>query len=205
MRKLMEGHPLIAVITLEHSEDAVPLARALVSGGIFALEITLRTDAAVDGIRKIIEAVPEAIVGTGTVCSEQQISLSQDLGCSYMVSPGSTSRLLEAGQRASIPLLPGVSTVSELMKGMQYGYRNFKLFPAQAVGGVSFLKALMGPFPGLKFCPTGGVNPDNIGEYLALDNVLSVGGSWIAPRAMIREKKWSDIEKLATQAKKLCS
>jgi 2-dehydro-3-deoxyphosphogluconate aldolase/(4S)-4-hydroxy-2-oxoglutarate aldolase len=205
MRKLMEGHPLIAVITLEHSEDAVPLARALVSGGIFALEITLRTDAAVDGIRKIIEAVPEAIVGTGTVCSEQQISLSQDLGCSYMVSPGSTSRLLEAGQRASIPLLPGVSTVSELMKGMQYGYRNFKLFPAQAVGGVSFLKALMGPFPGLKFCPTGGVNPDNIGDYLALDNVLSVGGSWIAPRAMIREKKWSDIEKLATQAKKLCS
>jgi 2-dehydro-3-deoxyphosphogluconate aldolase/(4S)-4-hydroxy-2-oxoglutarate aldolase len=205
MRKLMEGHPLIAVITLEHSEDAVPLARALVSGGIFALEITLRTDAAVDGIRKIIEAVPEAIVGTGTVCSEQQISLSQDLGCSYMVSPGSTSRLLEAGQRASIPLLPGVSTVSELMEGMQYGYRNFKLFPAQAVGGVSFLKALMGPFPGLKFCPTGGVNPDNIGEYLALDNVLSVGGSWIAPRAMIREKKWSDIEKLATQAKKLCS
>jgi 2-dehydro-3-deoxyphosphogluconate aldolase/(4S)-4-hydroxy-2-oxoglutarate aldolase len=205
MRKLMEGHPLIAVITLEHSEDAVPLARALVSGGIFALEITLRTDAAVDGIRKIIEAVPEAIVGTGTVCSEQQISLSQDLGCSYMVSPGSTSRLLEAGQRASIPLLPGVSTVSELMEGMQYGYRNFKLFPAQAVGGVSFLKALMGPVPGLKFCPTGGVNPDNIGEYLALDNVLSVGGSWIAPRAMIREKKWSDIEKLATQAKKLCS
>jgi 2-dehydro-3-deoxyphosphogluconate aldolase/(4S)-4-hydroxy-2-oxoglutarate aldolase len=205
MRKLMEGHPLIAVITLEHSEDAVPLAKALVSGGIFALEITLRTDAAVDGIRKIIEAVPEAIVGTGTVCSEQQISLSQDLGCSYMVSPGSTSRLLEAGQRASIPLLPGVSTVSELMEGMQYGYRDFKLFPAQAVGGVSFLKALMGPFPGLKFCPTGGVNPDNIGEYLALDNVLSVGGSWIAPRAMIREKKWSDIEKLATQAKKLCS
>ena len=205
MRKLMEGHPLIAVITLEHSEDAVPLARALVSGGIFALEITLRTDAAVDGIKNIIEAVPEAIVGTGTVCSEQQISLSQDLGCRYMVSPGSTSRLLEAGQRASIPLLPGVSTVSELMEGMQHGYRNFKLFPAHAVGGISFLKALMGPFPGLKFCPTGGVNPDNIGEYLALDNVLSVGGSWIAPRAMIREKKWLDIEKLATQAKKLCS
>ena len=205
MRKLMEGNPLIAVITLEHSEDAVPLAEALVSGGIFAIEVTLRTDGAVDGIRNIIEAVPEAIIGTGTVCNEQQISLSQDLGCSYMVSPGSPPRLLEAGQRASIPLLPGVSTVSELMEGMQYGYRDFKLFPAHAVGGVHFIKALMGPFPGLKFCPTGGVNLANIAEYLVLENVLSVGGSWVAPKDLVREKKWSEIEQLASQARSVCS
>jgi len=205
MRKLLEEHPLIAVITLEHSEDAVPLAEALVSGGIFAIEVTLRTDAAVDGIRNIVKAVPEAIIGTGTVCNEQQISLSQDLGCSYMVSPGSTPSLLEAGQRASIPLLPGVSTVSELMEGMQYGYRDFKLFPAHAVGGVHFIKALMGPFPGLKFCPTGGVNLANIAEYLVLENVLSVGGSWVAPKDLVREKKWSEIEQLASQARSVCS
>ncbi len=205
MRKLLEGHPLIAVITLEHSEDAVPLAEALVSGGIFAIEVTLRTDAAVDGIRNIVEAVPEAIIGTGTVCNEQQIFLSQDLGCSYMVSPGSTPSLLEAGKRASIPFLPGVSTVSELMEGMQYGYRDFKFFPAHAVGGVHFIKALMGPFPGLKFCPTGGVNLANIAEYLMLENVLSVGGSWVAPKDLVREKKWSEIEQLASQARSVCS
>ena len=205
MRKLLSGHRLVAVITLESSDDAVPLAKALVAGGLCALEVTLRTDAAVEGVSNIIREVPEAIVGTGTVCTIQQVALSEDLGCSYMVSPGATNELLEAGQRASIPLLPGVSTVSEMMNGMQFGYRDFKFFPAGACGGVTFLKSLQGPFPAVQFCPTGGVGVHNIGEYLALPNVLAVGGSWIAPVGLIRDKRWDEIENLARDAVALCT
>lgn len=200
MRDLLQGNPVIPVITLEQVEDAVPLAEALVSGGLKVLEITLRTDAAVDGIREIIRHVPQATVGTGTVCSAEQIKLSEDLGCQFMISPGVTDRLLTLAENSSVPFLPGISSVSELMLGMQYGLQTFKFFPAEACGGVATLKAIAGPFGGVKFCPTGGIGTHNALDYLSLPNVLCVGGSWIAQQKLIREKRWKDIEQLAREA-----
>lgn len=200
MRNLLTGHSVIPVITLDRVEDAVPLAEALVAGGIKVLEVTLRTEAAVEGIRQIVKHVPEAIVGTGTVCTEQQIKLSEDLGCQFMISPGATENLLQAGERSDIPFLPGISSVSELMRGMEYGYRNFKFFPAEAAGGPAVLKALAGPFGDIGFCPTGGIGLHNAMEYLALPNVLCVGGSWIAQTKLINEQRWSEIETLAREA-----
>lgn len=200
MRNLLTGHSVIPVITLDRVEDAVPLAEALVAGGIKVLEVTLRTEAAVEGIRQIVKHVPEAIVGTGTVCTEQQIKLSEDLGCQFMISPGATENLLQAGERSDIPFLPGISSVSELMRGMEYGYRNFKFFPAEAAGGPAVLKAMAGPFGDIGFCPTGGIGLHNAMEYLALPNVLCVGGSWIAQTKLINEQRWSEIETLARDA-----
>lgn len=200
MRNLLTGHSVIPVITLDRVEDAVPLAEALVAGGIKVLEVTLRTEAAVEGIRQIVKHVPEAVVGTGTVCTEQQIKLSEDLGCQFMISPGATENLLQAGERSDIPFLPGISSVSELMRGMEYGYRNFKFFPAEAAGGPAVLKAMAGPFGDIGFCPTGGIGLHNAMEYLALPNVLCVGGSWIAQTKLINEQRWSEIETLAREA-----
>ena len=200
MRDLLAGNPVIPVITLEQVEDAVPLAEALVAGGLKVLEITLRTEAAVEGIRQIIKHVPEAIVGTGTVCSEKQIKLSEDLGCQFMISPGATEKLLTLGQQSSVPFLPGISSVGELMHGMEYGLKTFKFFPAEAAGGVPVLKAMAGPFADVKFCPTGGIGLHNAMDYLALPNVLCVGGSWIAQQADIRQKRWKEIEQLARDA-----
>ena len=200
MRNLLTGHSVIPVITLDRVEDAVPLAEALVAGGIKVLEVTLRTEAAVEGIRQIVKHVPEAVVGTGTVCTEQQIKLSEDLGCQFMISPGATENLLQAGERSDIPFLPGISSVSELMRGMEYGYRNFKFFPAEAAGGPAVLKAMAGPFGDIGFCPTGGIGLHNAMEYLALPNVLCVGGSWIAQTKLINEQRWSEIETLARDA-----
>lgn len=200
MHKMLAGNPVIPVITLDQVEDAVPLANALVAGGLTVLEITLRTEAAVEGIRQIIKHVPEAIVGTGTVCSEEQIKLSEDLGCQFMISPGATNKLLSLGSQSSVPFLPGISTVSELMRGMEYGLENFKFFPAEAAGGAPVMKAMSGPFPTVKFCPTGGIGLNNALDYLALPNVMCVGGSWIAKPKDIREKRWKEIEKLAREA-----
>jgi 2-dehydro-3-deoxyphosphogluconate aldolase/(4S)-4-hydroxy-2-oxoglutarate aldolase len=197
---MLEGNPVIPVITLDQVEDAVPLASALVAGGLKVLEVTLRTEAAVEGIRQIIKHVPEAIVGTGTVCSEEQIRLSEDLGCQFMISPGATDKLLSIGSQSSVPFLPGISTVSELMRGMEYGLENFKFFPAEAAGGAPVMKAMAGPFPNIKFCPTGGIGLGNALDYLTLPNVMCVGGSWIAKPNDIREKRWKDIERLAREA-----
>ena len=200
MQKMLAGNSVIPVITLDQVEDAVPLANALVAGGLKVLEITLRTEAAVEGIRQIIKQVPEAIVGTGTVCSEDQIRLSEDLGCQFMISPGATDKLLSLGSQSSVPFLPGISTVSELMRGMEYGLENFKFFPAEAAGGAPVMKAMAGPFPTIKFCPTGGIGLGNAMDYLALPNVMCVGGSWIAKTNDIREKRWKEIEQLAREA-----
>jgi 2-dehydro-3-deoxyphosphogluconate aldolase/(4S)-4-hydroxy-2-oxoglutarate aldolase len=197
---MLAGNSVIPVITLDQVEDAVPLANALVAGGLKVLEITLRTEAAVEGIRQIIKQVPEAIVGTGTVCSEDQIRLSEDLGCQFMISPGATDKLLSLGSQSSVPFLPGISTVSELMRGMEYGLENFKFFPAEAAGGAPVMKAMAGPFPTIKFCPTGGIGLGNAMDYLALPNVMCVGGSWIAKTNDIREKRWKEIEQLAREA-----
>ena len=200
MRNLLAGNPVVPVITLERVEDAVPLAEALVAGGLKVLEVTLRTEAAIEGIKQIIKHVPGAIVGTGTVCNEQQIKLSEDIGCQFMISPGATDKLLQAAQKSSIPLLPGISSVSELMRGLEYGHRDFKFFPAEAAGGVPVLKAMAGPFGDIKFCPTGGIGLHNVLAYLALPNVLCVGGSWIAQPKLIQAKNWAEIEKLAREA-----
>lgn len=200
MRHLLAGNPVIPVITLDRVEDAVPLAQALVAGGLKVLEVTLRTEAAVEGIRQIVKHVPEAIVGTGTVCTEQHIKLSEDLGCQFMISPGATDKLLRAAENSSVPFLPGISSVSELMRGMEYGYSDFKFFPAEASGGVPVLKAMGGPFGDIRFCPTGGIGLHNVLSYLALPNVLCVGGSWIAETKLIQEKRWADIEQLAREA-----
>ena len=203
MRNILAGHSVIPVITLDRVEDAVPLAQALVAGGLKVLEVTLRTEAAVEGIREIVKHVPDAIVGTGTVCNEQQIKLCEDLGCQFMISPGATDKLLEAGAQSSVPFLPGVASVSELMRGMEYGHRDFKFFPAEAAGGTSVLKAFAGPFGDVRFCPTGGIGLHNVVEYLALPNVLCVGGSWIAQTNLIRQQAWSEIETLAREAVEL--
>ena len=203
MRNILAGHSVIPVITLDRVEDAVPLAQALVAGGLKVLEVTLRTEAAVEGIREIVKHVPDAIVGTGTVCNEQQIKLSEDLGCQFMISPGATDKLLEAGAQSSVPFLPGIASVSELMRGMEYGHRDFKFFPAEAAGGTSVLKAFSGPFGDIRFCPTGGIGLHNVVEYLALPNVLCVGGSWIAQTNLIRQQAWSEIETLAREAVEL--
>ena len=200
MQNMLAGNPVIPVITLDQVEDAVPLANALVAGGLKVLEVTLRTEAAVEGIRQIIQHVPDAIVGTGTVCSEEQIKLSEDLGCQFMISPGATDKLLSIGSQSSVPFLPGISTVSELMRGMEYGLENFKFFPAEAAGGAPVMKAMAGPFPNIKFCPTGGIGLGNAMDYLALPNVMCVGGSWIAKPNDIREKRWKEIEQLAREA-----
>ena len=200
MRNLLAGNPVVPVITLERVEDAVPLAEALVAGGLKVLEVTLRTEAAIEGIKQIIKHVPGAIVGTGTVCNEQQIKLSEDIGCQFMISPGATDKLLQAAQKSSVPFLPGISSVSELMRGLEYGHRDFKFFPAEAAGGVPVLKAMAGPFSDVKFCPTGGIGLHNVLAYLALPNVLCVGGSWIAQPKLIQAKNWAEIEKLAREA-----
>lgn len=205
VRDLLSGSPIIPVITLDRVSDAVPLAEALLAGGLNVLEITLRTKAAIEGMKEIIRRVPGAIVGSGTVCNAEQIALSEDIGCQFMVSPGTTEGLLQAARGCSIPLLPGVSSVSELMRGLDYGYSEFKFFPAEASGGVNMLKSIAGPFADARFCATGGIGLHNVADYLALDNILSVGGSWIAAASLIREKRWAEIEKLAKEAVELAA
>lgn len=200
MRDLLAGNTVIPVIVIDRVEDAVPLAKALIAGGLKVLEVTLRTAAAVEGIRQIVQHVPGAIVGTGTVCSADQIKLSEDLGCQFMVSPGSTDKLLAAAAQSSIGLLPGISSASEMMRCMEQGYQDFKFFPAEAAGGAAMIKSLSGPFSEARICPTGGIGLHNVMEYLSLPNVLCVGGSWICPAQLVRDQRWDEIEQLAREA-----
>jgi 2-dehydro-3-deoxyphosphogluconate aldolase/(4S)-4-hydroxy-2-oxoglutarate aldolase len=200
VRDLLAGNTVIPVIVIDRVEDAVPLAKALIAGGLNVLEVTLRTAAALEGIRQIVKHVPGAIVGTGTVCSADQVKLSEDLGCQFMVSPGSTDKLLAAAANSSIGLLPGISSASEMMRCMEWGYQDFKFFPAEAAGGAAMIKSLYGPFSEARICPTGGIGLHNVMEYLSLPNVLCVGGSWICPAQLVREQRWDEIEQLAREA-----
>jgi 2-dehydro-3-deoxyphosphogluconate aldolase/(4S)-4-hydroxy-2-oxoglutarate aldolase len=200
VRDLLAGNTVIPVIVIDRVEDAVPLAKALIAGGLNVLEVTLRTAAAEEGIRQIVQHVPGAIVGTGTVCSADQVKLSEDLGCQFMVSPGSTDKLLAAAADSSIGLLPGISSASEMMRCMEHGYRDFKFFPAEAAGGAAMIKSLYGPFSEARICPTGGIGLHNVMEYLSLPNVLCVGGSWICPAQLVRDQRWDEIEQLAREA-----
>ena len=203
MKELLSEYPIIPVVVIEQIEDAVPLAKSLVAGGLSVIEVTLRTPAAIAGIEDIIENVPGAVVGSGTVCSESQLQMSIELGCKFAVSPGATDSLLKKALDSGFNYLPGVSSASEVMRGLEYGYDTFKFFPAEAVGGTTLLKSLHGPFGDVKFCATGGIGLDNVMSYLSLANVLSVGGSWITPSKLIKEKRWSEIERLASQASSL--
>ena len=200
MKELLSEYPIIPVVVIEQIEDAVPLAKSLVAGGLSVIEVTLRTPAAIAGIEDIIENVPGAVVGSGTVCSESQLQMSIELGCKFAVSPGATDSLLKKARDSGFNYLPGVSSASEVMRGLEYGFDTFKFFPAEAVGGTTLLKSLHGPFGDVKFCATGGIGLDNVMSYLSLANVLSVGGSWITPSKLIKEKRWSEIERLASQA-----
>lgn len=197
---LLRAGPIVPVITLERVEDAVPLARALVAGGLRLLEITLRTPAAVDSAAAIIKDVPEAIVGIGTVLTPKDLERAQALGARYALSPGATPDLLEAAARSEMPFIPGIATASELMAALAHGFQTVKFFPAVAAGGIPALKALAGPFPQARFCPTGGIDEKNARDWLALSNVVAVGGSWVCQTSDIRARAWSEITAKAQRA-----
>lgn len=194
--------PVVPVMVIKDLDRAVPLARALLAGGIRVLEITLRTPVAVEAIREIARAVPEAVVGAGTVTSVEDLAAVSEAGAVFAISPGLTPELLDGANQGDIALIPGIATVSELMIGLQRGYDHFKFFPAEAAGGISMLKAIAGPFPKVVFCPTGGIGLGNYREYLALGNVACVGGSWVAPVEAVAQGDWSRISQLAREAVK---
>ncbi|HEX4179236.1 MAG TPA: bifunctional 4-hydroxy-2-oxoglutarate aldolase/2-dehydro-3-deoxy-phosphogluconate aldolase [Caulobacteraceae bacterium] len=202
---LMAEGPVIAVLTIERAADAVPLARALVAGGVRVLEVTLRTAEALTAIEAIVAEVPDAIVGAGTVLTPEDLGRAQRAGARFAVSPGLTARLIEAAADQPLPFLPGVATASELMRGLDAGLEHFKFFPAEAAGGPALLKALHGPFPPARFCPTGGVTPANAKTYLDQPNVLCIGGGWLAPPKLIAAKGWDQITALAKEAGGLAS
>ena len=195
--------PVMPVLVIEEVADAVQLARVLVDNGISVLEVTLRTPNALAAIACVAEAVPEAVVGAGTVVSPAQLAAVERAGARFAVSPGLTPSLVAAARDSAMPLLPGVMTASEAMTAADNGFTRLKLFPAQQAGGVGMLKALYGPLPELRFCPTGGVTVDNACEFLALPNVMCVGGSWIAPDALMRSRDWDEIGRRARAASQL--
>jgi 2-dehydro-3-deoxyphosphogluconate aldolase / (4S)-4-hydroxy-2-oxoglutarate aldolase len=203
LKELLRLAPVIPVITIERVEDAVPLARALVSGGLRLLEITLRTAAGRDAATAIVAEVPEAVVGIGTVLTPQDLARSHDLGARFALSPGATPELLDAAAASDLPFMPGVATASELMAALARGFDIVKFFPAVPAGGVAALKALGGPFPQVRFCPTGGVSEDNAAEWLALPNVVVVGGSWLTPASEIRGGAWDRITERARRSANL--
>ena len=195
--------PVIPVLTIERAETAVPLARALVKGGLPVLEITLRTEAALEALRAIVAEVPEAIVGAGTVLNPAQLEQVQRAGARFAVSPGCTAALAAAARSSGLPFLPGVQTVSEAMKAADQGFQLLKFFPADAAGGMTWLQAVGAPLAGLSFCPTGGITAGTAPSYLALANVACVGGSWVAPRVAVATGDWQSVERLAAAASTL--
>lgn len=200
----LAGHgPVIPVIVIDRVEDAVPLARALVAGGVKVLEVTLRTPAALDCIKAMVAEVPEAIVGAGTVRSVADAQAAKDAGCRFAVSPGYTPEIGRACLDIGLPLLPGVSTASEVMMANADGYRFLKLFPATAVGGVNLLKAFASPFHDVVFCPTGGITLETAPQFLSLPNVKVCGGSWLTPADAVKTGDWARITRLAAEAQAL--
>ena len=194
---------VVPVITIDRADDAVPLARALVAGGVRLLEITLRTAAGMAAAAAIIAEVPEAIVGIGTVLTPADLERAVSIGARFALSPGATPALLDAAAQSPIPFLPGVATASELMEAMARGFGTVKFFPATAAGGIPALRALAGPFPTARFCPTGGISAANAAEWLALPNVVAVGGSWLTPASDVAARQWDAIEGLARHAARL--
>ncbi|WP_067216642.1 bifunctional 4-hydroxy-2-oxoglutarate aldolase/2-dehydro-3-deoxy-phosphogluconate aldolase [Marinomonas gallaica] len=195
--QVMTATPVVPVIVVDNVEQAVNLGKALVAGGVPVLEVTLRTDAALEAITALRKEVPDAIVGAGTVCSRAQYIQAVEAGSQFIISPGLTPDLLAVGKEYDIPYLPAVATISDILLGLEYGYDHFKFFPAEVNGGVKALKAFSGPMPHIRFCPTGGINEKNYKDYLALESVLCVGGSWIVPTDLVQAGKWDEITELA--------
>lgn len=192
--------PVIPVVVIGDADHAVPLAQAMVAGGIRVIEITLRTDAALTAVERIAAEVPDMVVGAGTLTSRGQVIAAADAGARFLVSPGTTPTLLDAMDDSGLPFLPGVSTVSEVLALLERGITEMKFFPAEAAGGVRYLKAIAGPLPQVRFCPTGGITPSSARNYLALPSVGCVGGSWLSPADALQTEDWTQIKQLASQA-----
>lgn len=195
--------PVIPVLTIDRVETAVPLAQALVRGGLPVLEVTLRTETALQALERIAREVPDAVVGAGTVLDARQVEQVQRAGARFGVSPGCTTELAAAARAAKLPFLPGVQTISEAMRLADQGFSLLKFFPADTAGGIGWLKAASAPLGGLRFCPTGGIGAETAPAYLALANVVCVGGSWVAPRDAVADGDWGRVERLAAAASKL--
>ena len=203
IRQIAGLAPVIPVITVDDAATAVPLARALVAGGLPVIEVTLRTEAAVAAARAMIEEVPDAVVGLGTVTRRDHIAAARDIGARFLVSPGYSAEIAELAQQANLPFLPGIATASELMAALASGHSLLKFFPAEPAGGIEMLRALYAPFPEAVFCPTGGIDAAKAPSYLELPNVVAVGGSWVAPRTAVIAKDWPKITALARAARDL--
>ena len=203
IQSLLNDVSIVPVMVINHPDEAVPMAKALFEGGLKALEITLRTEHGLQAIRDIKAALPEAIVGSGTVISPQYARASVEAGVDFIVTPGTSSQLLDTLKQLGTPCLPGASTVSEMMQLRDNGFNTLKLFPAVASGGTALLKSVAGPLPDLQFCPTGGINENSAGDFLALNNVMCVGGSWMLPAEKIATGDWEGIFELAKNARQI--
>jgi 2-dehydro-3-deoxyphosphogluconate aldolase/(4S)-4-hydroxy-2-oxoglutarate aldolase len=201
--QVMTLSPVIPVVVIEDLDKAVPLARALTAGGLYAIEVTLRTACAIEAIKAIAAEVPEAVVGAGTVLNGRQYDQATAAGARFIVSPGLTEGLLAAAANSAAPLLPGTANASDIMRGLDAGLTHFKFFPAETSGGPAAIKALGGPFGEVRFCPTGGISLSKAGAYLSLPNVLCVGGAWVCPADLVAAGDWEQVTALAREASAL--
>ncbi|EPZ96170.1 bifunctional 4-hydroxy-2-oxoglutarate aldolase/2-dehydro-3-deoxy-phosphogluconate aldolase [Helicobacter pylori] len=198
--EVLQISPIVPVVVIEDIWDAVPLAQSLIEGGIPIIEVTLRSSCALEAIELIAKNVPKMRVGAGTILNPAQLEQAQNRGAEFLISPGLTIKLLEYAKKKDMPLIPGVSSSSEVMQALELGYSALKFFPAEYCGGVKLLNAFNGPFKGVKFCPTGGISTDNMRSYLDLENVLCVGGSWLTPKNLIQNKEWDKITGICKRA-----
>ncbi len=198
--EVLQISPIVPVVVIENIKDAVPLAQSLIEGGIPIIEVTLRSSCALEAIELIAKNVPKMRVGAGTILNPTQLEQAQNRGAEFLISPGLTIKLLEHAKKKTMPLIPGVSSSSEVMQALELGYSALKFFPAEYCGGVKLLNAFNGPFKGVKFCPTGGISADNMRSYLNLENVLCVGGSWLTPKDLIQNKEWDKITEICKRA-----
>ncbi|MGL2402952.1 bifunctional 4-hydroxy-2-oxoglutarate aldolase/2-dehydro-3-deoxy-phosphogluconate aldolase [Helicobacter pylori] len=198
--EVLQISPIVPVVVIENIKDAVPLAQSLIEGGIPIIEVTLRSSCALEAIELIAKNVPKMRVGAGTILNPTQLEQAQNRGAEFLISPGLTIKLLEHAKKKDMPLIPGVSSSSEVMQALELGYNALKFFPAEYCGGVKLLNAFNGPFKGVKFCPTGGISADNMRSYLDLENVLCVGGSWLTPKNLIQNKEWDKITEICKRA-----
>ncbi|GAA9037074.1 bifunctional 4-hydroxy-2-oxoglutarate aldolase/2-dehydro-3-deoxy-phosphogluconate aldolase [Helicobacter pylori] len=198
--EVLQISPIVPVVVVEDIKDAVPLAQSLIEGGIPIIEVTLRSSCALEAIELIAKNVPKMRVGAGTILDPTQLEQAQNRGAEFLISPGLTIKLLEHAKKKDMPLIPGVSSSSEVMQALELGYNALKFFPAEYCGGVKLLNAFNGPFKGVKFCPTGGISIDNMRSYLNLENVLCVGGSWLTPKNLIQNKEWDKITEICKRS-----
>ncbi|WQY36356.1 bifunctional 4-hydroxy-2-oxoglutarate aldolase/2-dehydro-3-deoxy-phosphogluconate aldolase [Helicobacter pylori] len=198
--EILQISPIIPVVVIEDLSDTVPLAQSLVEGGVQIIEVTLRSSCALEAIELIAKNVPKMRVGAGTILNPTQLEQAQNRGAEFLISPGLTIKLLEYAKKKDMPLIPGVSSSSEVMQALELGYNALKFFPAEYCGGVKLLNAFNGPFKGVKFCPTGGISTDNMHSYLNLENVLCVGGSWLTPKNLIQNKEWDKITEICKRS-----